>query len=264
MLYRFCAAVLLSAAFAFTLTAQAQWPAETEVTAADGRLLVDSANTSEGYFMAACSEAGAGGLKLRVEKDGTTLTYDLNGEGNYEVFPLQLGNGDYVVTLYENVGGKKYAQQGTLTLPVSLLSQDEPFLYPNQYVNYTRESPIVDEADGLCEGKSAEEKWKAVCGLLQTDFLYDFVKALTVAAGVLPDIDGAYGLKMGICQDLSAIMVGMLRTQDIPARLVIGYADDNYHAWTVSVVDGKELFFDPTAALNAIAEPAAYTVERYY
>ena len=60
------------------------------------------------------------------------------------------------------------------------------------------------------------------------------------------------------------MMVGMLRVLGIPSRLVIGYADDNYHAWTVSIVDGQEIFYDPTAALNAIETPREYTVERYY
>ena len=69
---------------------------------------------------------------------------------------------------------------------------------------------------------------------------------------------------MGVCQDLSAIMVCMLRTQGIPARLMIGYADKQYHAWVVADVGGEEKFFDPTAALSAISKVKAYTLERYY
>ena len=75
---------------------------------------------------------------------------------------------------------------------------------------------------------------------------------------------GSYEKKMGVCQDLSAIMCCMLRTQGIPCRLIIGYADKNYHAWTVAQVGGQEMFFDPTAALSAISPPKAYSVERFY
>ena len=64
--------------------------------------------------------------------------------------------------------------------------------------------------------------------------------------------------------EASALMVCMLRSQGIPARLMIGYADKNYHAWTVTSVANKEVFFDPTAALNAISKPVSYSVERYY
>ncbi len=218
--------------------AEPRWPVSNGATIGDGKLLVDAANISEGYFLAACSEVTSHALKLRVEKDGMTLTYDLDRNGQYEVFPLQLGSGNYLVTLYENVGGKKYAQQGVSNLAVTLSSENVPFLYPNQYVHYTEASAIVEEAVNLCEGKSAGEAWQAVCDFMASSFVYDYVKALTVTAWMLPDIDGAYESRMGICQDLSAIMVGILRTQEIPTRLMIGYADDNYHAWTMTNVDG--------------------------
>ena len=53
----------------------------------------------------------------------------------------------------------------------------------------------------------------------------------------------------GICFDYAALMVGMLRSQGVPCKLVVGYAGKEYHAW-VSVwteesgwVDGA-IFFD--------------------
>lgn len=51
------------------------------------------------------------------------LTYDLNTAGEYEVFPLQLGDGSYTVELFENVSGKKYAAEGKVTVSVKL---DDP------------------------------------------------------------------------------------------------------------------------------------------
>ena len=35
-------------------------------------------------------------------------------------------------------------------------------------------------------------------------------------------------------------------------------------SWVVAIVDGKEEFFDPTAALNAVNREDTYTLERYY
>ena len=203
-------------------------------------------------------------LKLRVSKGDETLTYDLNGEGRTEVFPLQLGSGEYEISLYENISGKKYARQGSAYISAALVREDICFLYPSQYVNYTDASAIVAKAEELCGGRTEEEAYGQVQSFMKSDFGYDYVRALTVSAGDLPDIDGAYEKRMGICQDLSAVMVGMLRCRGIPAKLVIGYADDNYHAWTLAEVDGKEMFFDPTAALNAITEPKEYTTERFY
>lgn len=81
---------------------------------------------------------------------------------------------------------------------------------------------------------------------------------------MLPDIDTCFNKKLGICQDLAAMTVCMLRVQGVPAKLMIGYADRNYHAWVVAIIDGREVFYDPTAELNAISRVKNYTVERFY
>ena len=35
----------------------------------------------------------------------------------------------------------------------------------------------------------------------------------------------------GICLDYAAVMASMLRSQNIPTRLEVGYAGNAYHAW---------------------------------
>ena len=37
--------------------------------------------------------------------------------------------------------------------------------------------------------------------------------------------------KKGICFDYAALMAGMLRSQGVPCKLVVGYAGKAYHAW---------------------------------
>ena len=37
--------------------------------------------------------------------------------------------------------------------------------------------------------------------------------------------------KKGICFDYAALMTGMLRSQNVPCKLVVGYANKSYHAW---------------------------------
>ena len=204
---------------------QARWPdAPGTVIQEDGKLALDISNLQEGYFMACVPSGSPHRLKLRVEKDGQTLTYDLNGDGLYEVFPLQLGSGIYSVTLYENVGGKKYAQQGGIWLDAVLFREDAAFLYPNQYIDYSALSPLVEKAGELCNGLDEKDTYKTICEFMQTEFVYDFVRAITVTAGELPDPDGSFEKRMGICQDLSAVTAAMLRTMGIPGRLIIGYA----------------------------------------
>ena len=55
--------------------------------------------------------------------------------------------------------------------------------------------------------------------------------AATVTSGYLPDLDTVLSKMSGICFDYAALMTGMLRSQGVPTKLVIGYAGDVYHAW---------------------------------
>ena len=247
------------------IRAEARWAEPPgQAVEKDGKLQVDTGYTSQGYFWASAREPSKHRLKLRVTRGDQTLTYDLNSGAEYECFPLQLGDGNYEISLYENVSGKKYAGAGKITLSVQLESADCCFLVPNQYVNYSIFSEAVAESESLCSGKTAQESYSTVCDFMSRTFIYDFIKALTIQAGELPDIDGCFAARKGVCQDLSAIMCCMLRTQGVPARLMIGYADSNYHAWVEFTLDGKDYFFDPTAAINGIGKISTYSVERYY
>ena len=99
------------------------------------------------------------------------------------------------------------------------------------------------------------------------NFEYDFIKSVTVAGstGMLPDIEYCWTNRMGICQDLSAMTCAMLRSQGVPARLIIGQlGSGTAHAWVLAVVNGEDVFFDPTAELNASNKADTYTTLRWY
>lgn len=243
----------------------AKWPAHSsngEKT--NSKLKVDVGNASEGYFMAAVTSKSKHNMKLRVEKDGQTLTYDLDNTGNFEVFPFQLGSGKYDLSLWENVSGKKFSSAGKISVNVKLKREDGAFLYPNQYVNYGKNDQVVGMSLKVCRDKEGKEAYTAIKKYITENFRYDYVKAATIKPSVLPDIQTCFTKKTGVCQDLSAVMVSMLRVQGIPSRLVIGYADKIYHAWVVCEVEGKKVLFDPTAAVSKEKNAAKYSVERYY
>ena len=245
-------------------SSEALWPEYVgESLLNDGNLTLDYSNAVDGYVMAAATYPTDSRLKMRVVWNDRQLTYDLDGSGEYEIFPLQFGSGFYEFSLYENVGGTKYSSEGRVTLDVVMSNEDGAFLVPNQYVNYTKDSPSVLKSDELAGTASEEEIYQAVCDYMASEFTYVFVRAQTISPGTLPEVDGCFDRKSGICQDLSAVMVSMLRVQGIPARLMIGYADGYYHAWTVAVVGGEERFFDPTAAVNAL-KASDYQIERFY
>ena len=249
---------------AFGENAVTAWPGPTGQMLTGGRLCVDAGNAQEGYFLANVPGGCSRRLKLQVTMQDHSLTYDLNQQGITEVFPFQMGSGEYVISLFENIAGRKYAHAGTVKVAVRLRREDAAFLYPNQYINYRPDSTVIAEAEHLCEGLTNREAYEAVCQYMASGFAYDYVRALTVQAGALPDIDRCMGTRMGICQDLAAVTVAMLRSRGIPARLVIGYAGDRYHAWTLADIEGEELFFDPSAALDAFVSTEEYSAERFY
>ena len=254
------------AVIALASLGNAIWPqADGAKVRSAGGLTVDYSHAQDGYIMAK-GAVSTKKLKVRITLGETTMTYDLNGNGEYEVFPLQLGSGEYQCVLYKNTTGKKYAQDGRITIQVTLGREDAALLCPNQYVDYTADTKAAQISEEICAGlESDQEKFEAVRAYIKNNYVYDFVKAATVAGGTMPDIDGCYDKKMGICQDLAAMAACMLRVQGVPVKLVIGYVGKNYyHAWNSVIIDGEEKLYDPTLDLNGIMGNQTYTVERFY
>ena len=231
------------------------------------KLTVDASNADQGYIMVKAPKTKTK-MKVTVEAAGAKLQYDINGDGEYEVFPLQLGQTNYTVSLWRQVEGKKYGKIGQVKVAPKMENELSCFLYPNQYVNYTKNSPCVKEATEICKGvESDAEKYKIIKDYIIKNFSYDYVKSVTVAgsSGMLPDIEGTWKSKKGICQDLSAVTCAMLRSQGVPARLIIGQLGSGTpHAWVLAVVDGEDVFFDPTAEKNASNKSDTYTTLRFY
>jgi len=242
----------------------AVWPQvqETAVTQR-GKLTLDASDAANGYI--ACrGNATNKRLKLRITYGENVLTYDINSDGEYEIFPLQFGSGTYNVNLYTNTSGKKYAADGEIKFSITLNREDAAFLVPTQYVSYSQDSKVVALSDEVCRDCTTDaEKLEAVRKWIRANILYDYVKAVTVSTGTLPDIDYTLNNGMGICQDIAALSAAMLRVQGIPCKMVIGYLDDNYHAWNSVYIDGEYKLYDPTLEVTS-GKSTKYTVERYY
>ena len=102
----------------------------------------------------------------------------------------------------------------------------------NQYVNFSSESQAVQKASEVV--KSASSDLDAVADVYHfviEHVSYDTEKAETVPAGYLPDVDETLSTGKGICFDYAALTTAMLRSQNIPTRLEIGYSGKIYHAW---------------------------------
>ena len=242
----------------------AVWPTASGVSVlTDGALAVDYGNASDGYIMVRGGVSDRK-LKIRISRGETMFTYDLNTDDQFEVFPLQLGSGSYTCELFENAKGSKFSQAAIVTFSATIENEFAPYLCPNQYVNYSKDAPAVAKAAEICAGLTgAKEKFTAVRNYVARNYTYDFVTAVSVKPGRMPDIELCFGKGKGICQDLSAMAVCMLRSQGVPAQLMIGYAENQFHAWVTAFVDGAEILYDPSAEVG-LGTPKEYAVERFY
>lgn len=257
--------VTLLALFAAALCQGQVWPQPSgERTASKGGAEVDYSHAEDGYMMVR-QEAGDSRYKLRVEKGGETYTYDLNSQGEWEVFPLQLGAGKYSVKVYRQLSGNRYTQAAGFSIPVEAFSDENaPFLCPNQYVDYTPDGQVAALSQELCQGLAEDaQKVQAVTDWVTANIMYDYVLALTVESGYLPDLEQLLTKRLGICFDYASLTAALLRYQGIPAKLVIGYADNTYHAWNEIYVNGGWVRLD-TTALTTQMRVKAYTTERFY
>ena len=173
--------------------------------------------------------------------DGIVYKYFVTGEDGETVLPLTGGDGTYALEVYENIADDQYSALLNDTFDVSLESEFLPFLYPNQYVNFTEDSKAVKLAETLAEKATDDlEVLQNIFQYVTENITYDYEKAENVAYGYLPDIDETLESKTGICFDYAALMCAMLRCRGIPAKLDIGYTNNGiYHAWISTYLKDK-------------------------
>lgn len=194
--------------------------------------VIDWSNASLGYISAAYTGASTG-AKLRIICGDMTYDHDLSPDGADCYFPLSCGSGTYSVILYEKLSGTKYSRAVEAEFTAKISDEIAMFLYPNDYVMFTKKSACVKKAAELCAGKDdVIEKTAAVFGWITDNITYDYDLAAAVQSGYLPDPDSVLSRRKGICFDYASLVAAMLRSQGIPTRLVVGYASPNiYHAW---------------------------------
>lgn len=217
----------------------------------NGKAAVDISNLSEGFVMVKYTGGRQVRIKVQISKSGgTTYTYNLNNAGNYETFPLTEGDGTYNVRVFENISGTRYAQAYSTSVTLKLRDPFLPFLYPNQYVNFSEDSATVAKAAEIVKDAATDlDKIQAIFTWVTKNFTYDYELAKNPPVGYLPDVDKVLAAQKGICFDYASVMASMLRSQEIPCKLVVGYAGSVYHAWINAYIDGvgwvdKVIYFD--------------------
>ncbi|WP_242949800.1 transglutaminase-like domain-containing protein [Butyrivibrio sp. M55] len=248
---------------------------------------IDYSNMSEGYIFVAY-KGSSPKVKLQITgPDTVTYTYDIsNNSKEGEVFPLQAGNGQYMINVYENITETKYSMVFTFPIDVTLSNGYKPFLYPNQFINFAPDSLAVRKGAALAYPCNSDiEVVAEVYNFMIENITYDYEEAETVQSGYLPDLDEILITQKGICLDYASLMAAMLRSQNIPTKMEVGYAGTAYHAWLSTYIkdvgwvngmiefDGKDWsLLDPTFASNTeerklenfIGDGSNYSVKYVY
>lgn len=237
------------------------------VVYADAFASMDASHTGDGYVMVTYT-GEAGKVKLQIETPGG-VTYTYTKRDGYEVFPLTGGDGSYKICVWEQRPSKgDYINVFSETIDVVIADEFSPYLYPNQYVDFSPDSRTVALGSELVTGAVDDLDAVARVYTYVTEHIsYDTDKARTVQSGYVPAVDEILNSGKGICFDYAAVMAAMLRTQRIPTRLEVGYAGGVYHAWISTHIDGigwvngiiqfdgsKWELMDPTLAANSSSE----------
>lgn len=253
----------------------------------EGEIQLDVSNASEGYVMLNYNGSNSK-VKFQITTpEEITYTYSVTEYGSYKAYPLPGGDGKYGLTVYESASEEKnlyavaLAQEITITIPDKL----KTFLYPNCYVEFDASSACVKKGEELAKGCDTDlDVVASVYDYVTENITYDYDKAETVQAGYAPFPDNTLAAGTGICFDYASLMSAMLRSQQIPTRLEVGYVGDLYHAWLSCYIDESGwvddiiefdgsgwTMMDPTMASSGgskevlrLEEESGYTIKYMY
>lgn len=194
-------------------------------------LVLDISDTDQGYLTAVSDSTDQMMNVQLTAEDGVVYSYFIS-PGESAVIPFSSGSGTYQVSCYQQISDSQYAALYADTLEIKLANEFLPFLYPNQYVNFTPDSEASKLALSMVsEDTSDIDALQTIYNYVVSHVTYDYDLADTVASGYLPDVDETLQTGKGICFDYAALTTAMLRSRDIPCKLQIGYAGDIKHAW---------------------------------
>ncbi len=193
---------------------------------------LDFTGLNDGYFGVSLKEDIGKRVKLRVIKDDITYTYDVL-DLDMKAIPLQMGDGVYTIKVFEQIEGTSYALIYGEDIDIKINDEVAVYLYPNQVIDYDENSKVVDVSfDVVKDDKNDLDRIYHLFTYVLDTLKYDSVKAKEVEnIYALPDLDEAIETGKGICFDYAALLSALCRIQHIPARVIVGYTDIDYHAW---------------------------------
>jgi transglutaminase-like putative cysteine protease len=154
------------------------------------------------------------------------------------VIPLQFGNGNYKVRVAKEINNTgSYGVVFSKEINVSV--NDSLMVYKASIteVFWTEEMAAIVFAYERTSDASYE--WDMVVSIYEyivKQYRYDYEKINSIVGmrpGYIPDIEVVFYDRRIICHDYSVLFASMLRSLDIPCKLIKGYCEntEGYHAW---------------------------------
>ncbi len=214
--------------------------------------------------------------KLVIEKGNNKYTYNLTYGAQEETFPLQMGNGDYTISLLEQIKGTTYRLVQKDTVKLDLQDETPVYLSSTQNVNWNIDGLAAKKAAELTKDAATDEdKVKAIYNYIISTIKYDDSLTFTATSNYLPNIERTLTAKKDTCYGFSSLFAGMLRSVGVPAKLAMGASDyvKTYHAWNEVYMNGRWVVIDTTAdagwkgtttAFTMIKDASKYKADKLY
>jgi transglutaminase-like putative cysteine protease len=217
-------------------------------------------NSADATVAINAGSADYSNFKVIIEKDDVEYVYNLSSK--IDTFPLQMGSGEYTVTLFGSNDGRRFRTISKETFSVQL-DENAVFLSASQTVNWDNESEVAALAQTLTkDAKTDREKLEVIHEYVIHNVSYDYDKAQQLPKGYIPSPEETLSDGSGICYDFAALTASMLRSVNVPTKLVKGYSTFTpvYHAWNEVLVDGEWLVVDTSTDSIFVDYNAKYSL----
>lgn len=194
-------------------------------------------NLSNGVIGISYNRESDSNLVVCITHDGVDEWYDLFPlvTGYYS---LNEGNGTYKIRI-----AKEINNTGSFAVifskSVNLNLADNILVYKTSITEVFWTDQMAAIVFAYDRTKSQTYQWDMVVSLYQymvTQYRYDYDKVEIVVGmnpGYIPDIEVVFHDEKLICHDYAVLFASMLRSLDIPTKLIKGYCENTngYHAW---------------------------------
>jgi transglutaminase-like putative cysteine protease len=201
--------------------------------------------------------------KVMLEKDGEKYYYDLMSDD--VTLPLQMGEGQYNLTILKHVSGVMYSVEYEATFEA--LSIDVSVLYLSSIINIDwsyDDTAILYLNEIISPELTVEEKVNTIHVLLTESLSYDAEKFSSITGGYLPDVEETFITRMGLCYDFSSLFAAMLRSEGIETKLVMGFRADTsvFHAWNEVLINDEWIIVDLTLDVEYFGKGYSYELSK--